>query len=112
MLGHLQAAFNYEPINMRCAVRGAAAWAAALPLPPPPLPASAPRKIGFCAVHVLSLLHVRYRTWAVDNFILPPLIECSTEMSVCDVPRSAAAVAGGDTTQATSSGLLLSTGAE
>lgn len=97
MLGHLQAAFNYEPINMRCAERGAAAWAAGPPTATSPSLCAKEDWI-LCRSFFISppCWMGRYRTWAVDNFILPPLIECSTEMSVCDVPRSPAAVAGGD----------------
>lgn len=54
--GRLQAAFNYETINMKCAWRGGAAGAAS-PTPAALLPASALRKIGFCVVHFLSPVH-------------------------------------------------------
>lgn len=78
--GHLQAAFNYEPINMKCAWRGGL-WAAS-PTPAALLPASALRKIGFCVVHFLSPVHVGWGdrgAWAADNFSFPA-VGCSTEM--------------------------------
>lgn len=66
VLGRLQAAFNYEPINMGCAVPQQSR-------PHAPLPAFAPRKIGFCVVHFSSPVHVGWEgtgrgQWIISSF--------------------------------------------